>query len=100
MIFEKVYTGKVIGMKLVGGDELGNRYYEVEFKNNKKIFYQTHIKRNLPIAMEAIIRFTGDFIENSTPKLFKIDEVLDIEHLNQLHLQEYKCSQNTILERQ
>ena len=53
---EKIYRGKITGMRQVNVDTLGYRYYELSF-NGKKMLYIRHKKSSLNISLGDVIRF-------------------------------------------
>ena len=74
---EKIYRGKITGMRQVNVDTLGYRYYELSF-NGKKMLYIRHKKSSLNISLGDVIRFQGEFRGIPGHEYFEITNIVDV----------------------
>ncbi len=86
MITERIYRGKITGLRQVTTDVLGYRYYEVSF-SGKKMLFVCHRKTTLPISMNDRIRFTGEFRGEPGKEYFQITKVISQEEIEMLESQ-------------
>lgn len=84
--FIRVYSGRITSIRQAYVDTLGYRGYEVMF-SGKKLFFQCHKKRTLPISVNQRIRFCGKWMGEGNRRYFEITEVLDDSKIEMMESQ-------------
>jgi hypothetical protein len=86
MTTERIYRGRITGMRQVNIDTLGYRYFTVSF-SGKQMLYIKHKKSSLDISIGDFIRFTGEFRGEPGKEYFQILEVISQEKIEMLESQ-------------
>jgi hypothetical protein len=74
---ERVYKGKVKGLRIIRTSAFGLRTWEVIFATGKA-YFEYSMKKNFPFAVGDTIRFTANKMQALNSTYYQIAKVIDV----------------------